>query len=81
MTGNVYYPGGYREDEEIYVYDQSCDNCSNNSCPLRLYDEDAFDPVFDVRRRNQEIQIRRKEDGIIRDGEPVWCIYWQGRRR
>ena len=48
---------------------------------MRLYDEEAFDPVFDVRRRNQEIQIRRKEDGIIRDGEPIWCIYWQGRHR
>ena len=26
MPGNKYH-NGYREDEELYVYDQSCENC------------------------------------------------------
>ena len=27
-----FYPRGYREDEEMYVYDQHCGNCARH-CP------------------------------------------------
>lgn len=69
-----YYPPGYREDEELYVYDQSCDNCCKCPCPLEIFDEDST-------RLKREKEEMRREDGVLRDGEPVWCIYWEGRQR
>lgn len=35
MPGNR-YPSWYREDEDLYVYDQSCENCHNHGCPMNL---------------------------------------------
>ena len=69
----------YREDEDTYVYDQCCENCGRMFCPMKLPDTDPREARY-VRGMR-----RRKEDAELRDGEPVWCIYWQkkkqGRRR
>ena len=34
-----YYPAGYREDEEMWVYDQCCANCARSqaNCPFLAY--------------------------------------------
>lgn len=69
-----YYPPGYREDEELYVYDQCCGNCGRCPCPLEIDDGDSIG-----QKRHKEKM--RREDAAMRDGEPTWCIYWQGRRR
>ena len=72
-----YYPDGYREDEELYVDEQNCDNCKfgcDHGCPM------SIDSYMTTAEKN-EVRKRRKEDSIMRNGEPVWCIYWKGRRR
>ncbi|MBO5570567.1 MAG: hypothetical protein J6A79_16785 [Clostridia bacterium] len=79
MRRGSFYPGGYREDEEIYVYDQSCDNCSNSCCPMKLITDDDLD--MDAVELNREVKTRREEDAIVHSGEPIWCIYWQGGHR
>ena len=90
MRGNR-YPAGYRDDEDMYVYDQCCDNCCNPSCPME-FPESAEDHYYNfgtlsdydgaaVRRAAKEVARKRKEDGIIRDGNPIWCIYWEGGSR
>ena len=28
----------------------------------------------------EEVEQRRKEDGITRNGELVWCVNWEGGR-
>ena len=82
------YP--YRDDEEMCVYDQTCENCCNECCPME-YPETAEEHLCvygtlsgfddrDAKRRYEEVVRRRKEDAALRDGEPIWCIYWkQGR--
>ena len=80
---------GYRADEEMYVYDQCCDNCENYECPLMLPEtEEEYQAMYGTlegfdkeaaEERYEEAMRCREEDGIIRDEEPVWCIYWRGR--
>ena len=76
-------------DQEMDMYDQSCDNCTNCHCPMMLpetaeeyYEEygtlEGFD-VDEAEDKAEEVLQRRKEDAINRDGDPVWCIYWKGR--
>ena len=85
------YPPGYRDDEEMYVYDQCCDNCHNPNCPME-FPESEEDHLYlygtlsdfdkrESKRKYKEIVKRRKEDAIIRDEQPTWCVYWQGSRR
>lgn len=80
---------GYRDDEELYVYDQCCDNCCNYACPMMLpstaeehYEEYGTLEDFDedeTERETEEVLQRRKEDGVFQDEELTWCIYWKGR--
>ncbi|MBQ8304592.1 MAG: hypothetical protein IJX90_00015 [Blautia sp.] len=85
------YPFRYRDDEELYVYDQSCENCCNPHCPMRLPETaeehleyygtlSDFDE-YEAEEKYNEVLRRRREDAIIREDSPTWCIYWQGRRR
>ena len=69
---------GYRDecrrDDEMYVYDQCCGNCAlhgSEACPMFLDEEEASKMVI------ERIEKQRKEDAVIREGEPQWCIYWQ----
>ena len=69
---------GYRDecrrDDEIYVYDQCCGNCAlhgSETCPMFLDEEEASKMVI------KRVEQQRKEDAVIREGEPQWCIYWQ----
>lgn len=82
---------GYREDEEPYVYDQCCDNCGIDHCPMELPETaeehyelfgtlDDFDEE-EAERRFEEVMEMRNEDAEIRDDEPVWCIYWKKKHR
>ena len=60
------YPQGYREDEEMYVYDQSCDNC-------RFYcdwDDEENNGCRNYGRPDYEKYPRSH-----------WCCDWKGRRR
>ena len=66
------YPLGYREDEEMYVYDQCCDNCCRYPCPM---EENEYDSISE-RKHKEKL---RRENAIVREGEPTWCIYWKGR--
>ncbi len=68
--------GGYRGDEETYVDDQFCQNCRNYGymCPMELPEENEEPEEYD------RVMKRRKEDAIVRGGEPVWCIYWEGQK-
>ena len=68
-----HYPPGYREDEELYVYDQCCGNCSRCPCPL---EEDEYDSTMQKRLKEK----MRREDGVFRSGSLVWCIHWKGGR-
>ena len=76
-------------DQEIDTYQQSCDNCINCNCPMMLpetaeeyYEDygtlDGFDSVEAAEKMEEVIQMRQ-EDAVNRDGEPIWCIYWEGR--
>jgi len=68
------YPRGYREDEEMYVYDQCCDNCAHQGadCPFEPYVGDEHAP----KRKKKQM----KEDAIIRGEELEWCIHWGHKR-
>ena len=68
--------GGYRGDEETYVDDQFCQNCRNHGCmcPMEPPEENEEPEEYD------RVMKRRKEDAIVRGGEPVWCIYWEGQK-
>ena len=77
-------------DQEIDVYEQCCDNCCRDLCPMMLpetaeehYREygtlDDFDEN-EAEMKMEEVLECRVEDAIIRGEEPTWCIYWQGRR-
>ena len=91
MCHEHHYPRGYRDDEELYVYDQYCDNCCNAHCPMEYpmsleeYLEecgcvpDGYDPEEEALKM-AEVTERRKEDAILKEDEPTWCIYWKGRR-
>ena len=35
-----YYPLGYRDDEEMCVYDQCCENCARQGCDCPFEDDD-----------------------------------------
>ena len=63
-----------RRDDEMYVYDQCCGNCAlhgSETCPMFLDEEEASKMVI------KRVEQQRKEDAVIREGEPQWCIYWQ----
>lgn len=65
---------GYRSDEELYVYDQCCGNCANHGsscCPMYLDKKEERVTVI------REQEKKRREDAILREGEPEWCIYWK----
>ena len=80
---------GYRDDEELYVDDQSCANCTKADCPMALpmlaqehldiYGTLADFNVRGVMTETREVQKRRSRDAIVKDGQPVWCIYWHGK--
>ena len=60
-------------EDDVYVYDQCCGNCGlehTGACPMRE------DPEKDGNDR-KEIQKKQKEDAVLRNGKPDWCIYWR----
>ena len=66
----------FREDEELYVDDQSCQNCvcrGLRSCPMRI------DTNMSNAQR-EAIKESRKEDADFRNGRLSWCIYWKGQK-
>ena len=67
-----YYPQGYRDDEEMCVYDQCCENCARQggSC---LFEDNDITP----KRKRKAM----KEDAVIRDQEPQGCIHWKQIKR
>ena len=62
----THYPGGYREDEEMYVYDQSCDNC-------RYYCD------WECREENGCRNFSRED--YEQYPESHWCCDWRGNSR
>ena len=67
---------GYRDDEEMYVYDQCCSNCANHgscNCPMYI-DEDEKDE-----EKIAKVEKRKKEDAIVHGESLDWCIYWKQR--
>lgn len=69
-----FYPHGYREDEEMYVYDQCCDNCARQGrdCPFESYVGDEHAP----RAKKKAL----KEDAIVHGEILEWCINWKHKR-
>ena len=69
-----YYPLGYRDDEEMCVYDQCCENCARLGCDCPFEDDDIT-----PRAKKEAIE----EDAVMKDQELNWCIYWKqiGRHR
>ena len=70
-----YYPVGYREDEEMWVYDQCCANCARSqaNCPFLAY-----------ANREKVSRAKRKavkEDAVVAEQELKWCIHWKQIRR
>lgn len=64
----------YRDDEELYVYDQDCSNCANRGtclCPMFLDEEETDE------RKIKAVEKKRKEDAVTHGGEIDWCIYWK----
>ncbi len=57
--------GGYREDEELYVYDQCCENC-------RYYCD-----WEDERQKGCRYYAR---DDYERMPETHWCYQWRGKK-
>jgi len=57
--------GGYREDEELYVYDQCCENC-------RYYCD-----WEDERQKGYRYYAR---DDYERMPETHWCYQWRGKK-
>lgn len=70
-----YYPQGYRDDEEMYVFDQCCENCARQrgGCPFVAY----------VNCENAPKSKRKamKEDAVIKNQELQWCIHWKQIKR
>ncbi len=65
MLGNNRYPRGYRSDEDMYVYDQSCQNC-------RYYcdwDEEDQNGCKNYEREDYEQHPRSN-----------WCCDWKRKR-
>lgn len=59
-----YYPDGYREDEELYVDEQNCDNCKfgcDHGCPM------VIDSYMTAAEKNAAKKMRR-EDAVMRNG-------------
>ena len=76
-------------DQEMDVYEQSCDNCTNCRCPMMMPETaeehiaeygtlDDFDEE-EAEEISEKVMQRRKEDAVMRGDDPEWCIYWQGR--
>ena len=63
-----YYPLGYRDDEEMCVYDQCCENCARQGCDCPFEDDDMA-----PRSKQEAIE----EDAVMKDQELNWCIYWK----
>ena len=59
------YRDGYREDEEMYVYDQSCENC-------RFYCD------WDDKENNGCKNFSRED--YEQYPKTHWCCDWKGRR-
>lgn len=68
------YPRGYREDEELYVYDQCCANCARHggSCP--------FENDLDCESTPRAKKNAMKEDAVVVEQELQWCIHWKQKR-
>ena len=76
-------------DQEMDVYEQCCDNCTNCQCPMMLpemaeeqYEEYGTLEDSDEGGAENEINeaIKRcREDAVIRREKLAWCIYWKGR--
>ena len=76
----------YQRDpiNEMYVYDQCCKNCAlREACPL---DEEEIERQIrksyggvTAEKMLRAAKKRIAEDGIKRDEELVWCIYWKER--
>lgn len=71
------------------IHEYGMYNCCRDFCPMMLpetaeeyYEEygtlEGFD-VDEAEERMAEVLQKRKEDAVIREEEPTWCIYWQGR--
>ena len=67
-----YYQLGYRDDEEMCVYDQCCENCARQGCDCPFEDDD-----IPPRAKKEAIE----EDAVMKDQELNWCIYWKQIRR
>ena len=67
-----YYPLGYRDDEEMCVYDQGCENCARQGCDCPFEDDDIT-----PRAKKEAIE----EDAVMKDQELNWCIYWRQIKR
>jgi hypothetical protein len=77
-------------DQEIDVYEQCCDNCTNRHCPMMMpetaeehYAEYGTMEDFDEEEAeeiSERVMQRRKEDAVMRGDDLAWCIHWKGRR-
>ena len=70
-----YYPLGYREDEEMWVYDQCCENCARQGCNCPF---EAYVGCENAPRAKKEAI---KEDAVMKDQELQWCIHWKQIKR
>lgn len=64
--GNRRYSSGYRDDEELYVYDQCCQNC-------RYYCD------WDDEENNGCKNYGRED--YLRHPASEWCCDWKGYQR
>jgi hypothetical protein len=65
----------YRDDEEIYVDDQSCKNCAlhHRSCPIEITE-------YDCPRQIQWKKKLESEDAVHKDGRVIWCVNWKQKK-
>lgn len=55
------YPRGYREDEELYVYDQCCANCARQSCDCPFEDDVDRESTPGAKKQNASFCLWKKE--------------------
>ena len=60
-----YYPLGYRDDEEMCVYDQCCENCARQGCDCPFEDDD-----IPPRAKRKAV----KEDAVVAEQELKWKV-------
>ena len=74
-------------DTEMDVYEQSCENCRNCHCPMALPEtaesymekygtREGFD-TDEAEKKTKAVLKLRREDAVLRGGDPDWCIYWK----